>query len=280
MIGDNYMWVGQSAVEAIIASVGSSLLTAVNTVLDFPCGHGRVLRHLVELFPDARFDAGDLDQEGAHFCAKRFGAEVVLPKSDLTETTFPRKYDLIWIGSLFTHVSEDRSARWLAFLADQLTDKGIIVATFHGRWSMRMQKLVPFTDAKRWDQVIEGYETGYGFADYRPGLGHDLVPGSYGVSAVRPHHLIKMVELHSQRPHFPLPGKGLGRESGRARVRQARLEQLARELAYLERDGRLSGTRTEGIVVHEARPLMRVTRTRRTGINFAGSELSNSGLKI
>ena len=127
MIGDNYMWVGQSAVEAIIASVGSSLLTSVNTVLDFPCGHGRVLRHLVELFPDAQFDVCDLDEDGADFCAKRFGAEMVPPKAELTEATFPRKYDLIWIGSLFTHVSEERTARWLAFLADQLTDKGIIV---------------------------------------------------------------------------------------------------------------------------------------------------------
>lgn len=195
MAGDNYVWVGQSAVEAIISSVGSSLLTEVNTVLDFPCGHGRVLRHLVELFPHARFDVCDLDDDGAAFCASEFGAVNVSPEPELTDAVFPRKYDLIWVGSLFTHVSEERTARWLAFLAGQLTDKGIIVATFHGRWSMKMQELIPYTDAKRWSQVVEGYENrGYGFVDYAPGLGHDFVPGSYGVSTLQPDHLMGIVK--------------------------------------------------------------------------------------
>lgn len=195
MLGENYMWVGQGAVEAIISSLGSSLLTSVNTVLDLPCGHGRVLRHLVELFPGAQFDVCDLDEDGAEFCASEFGASIVPAKSELAETVFPRKYDLIWIGSLFTHLPQDKTMRWLSFLSQQLTDKGIIVATFHGRWSMRMQDLMPYTDADRWAQVVAGYNSnGYGYVDYAPGIGHDFVPGSYGVSAVRPHRLMQMIE--------------------------------------------------------------------------------------
>jgi SAM-dependent methyltransferase len=195
MVGDNYMWVGESAVDVIINSLAASQLWHVQTVLDLPCGHGRVLRHLVELFPGARFDACDLDEDGASFCANQFGASIVAAKAELAETVFPHKYDVIWIGSLFTHVSEDRTARWLAFLAQQLTEKGVIVATFHGRWSTRMQTLIPYTDDERWSKVANGFSTGgYGFVDYAPGHGHDFVPGSYGVSAVRPFRLMEIFE--------------------------------------------------------------------------------------
>ena len=195
MTGDNYMWVGQSAVEAIVTSVASSLLTSVNTVLDLPSGHGRVLRHLVKLFPGAQFDVCDLDGEGTAFCASQFSAGIVPAEVELTKTVFPRLYDLIWIGSLFTHLPQETTMRWLSFLSRQLTPKGIIVATFHGRWSMRMQELIPYTDAERWAEVVRGYHAGgYGYVDYAPGLGHDFVPGSYGVSAVRPFRLMQMIE--------------------------------------------------------------------------------------
>jgi SAM-dependent methyltransferase len=195
MVGDNYMWVGESAVEVVIASVMSSQLNQVRTVLDLPSGHGRALRHLVQLFPNADFDVCDLDEEGTEFCASEFGATIVPAAVELTETKFVRKYDLIWIGSLFTHLNWERSQRYLQFLSEQLTEKGIIVATFHGRWSMRMQELIPYTDDQRWSRVVSGYEiTGYGYADYAPGLGHDFVPGSYGVSATKPDFLMKMIQ--------------------------------------------------------------------------------------
>ena len=45
--------VGASAAEAIIAALAAGRLAEVKRVLDLPCGHGRVLRHLVNMFPDA-----------------------------------------------------------------------------------------------------------------------------------------------------------------------------------------------------------------------------------
>ncbi len=210
MGGDNYLWVGESAVEVIINSLAASLLTDVRTVLDLPCGHGRVLRHLVQLFPGAQFDACDLDGDGSTFCQRVFGSGVVEARAELTETVFPRKYDLIWIGSLFTHVDEDRTARWLTFLSEQLTDKGAIVATLHGRWAMRMQTLIPYTDAERWSEVERGFADGYGFVDYAPGLGHDFVPGSYGVSAVRPFRMMEIFETIPGVRLFHYQEKGWG----------------------------------------------------------------------
>jgi len=82
MGGDNYIWVGASAAEAIIAALAAGRLAEVKRVLDLPCGHGRVLRHLVNMFPDAQFDACDLDPDGINFCATRADKEprpAVLP---------------------------------------------------------------------------------------------------------------------------------------------------------------------------------------------------------
>src|SRR5208283_4344068 len=159
--------------EIVIKSVFASHLTEVNRVLDMPCGHGRVLRHIVKLFPRATIDACDLDKEGVEFCAKTFGANPILSLEDLTHVCFPAKYDLIWIGSLFTHLPMDITAKWLAFLAKQLTERGIIVSTFHGRWATKMQDIMPYIEADRWAGIRSDYESiGYGFCNYKQGESH------------------------------------------------------------------------------------------------------------
>lgn len=62
-----YLQIGRSAVEIIMAARLASNIRDVGRVLDLPCGHGRVLRHLVKLFANAEFDACDLDVDGVEF---------------------------------------------------------------------------------------------------------------------------------------------------------------------------------------------------------------------
>src|SRR5579864_2676123 len=72
---DKWYWeVGESAVEVIFSALAASFLSNVQNVLDIPCGHGRVLRHLTNLFPEANFTVSDLDKDGIEFCAETFGA--------------------------------------------------------------------------------------------------------------------------------------------------------------------------------------------------------------
>lgn len=195
MMGDNYIWVGASAAEVIITAVAGSRLVHVEHVLDLPCGYGRVLRHLVKLFPDATFDACDVDVPGVNFCVERFGATPVYSQEDLTCVSFDKKYDLIWIGSLFTHTSADITKRWLSFLVSQLSDDGIVVATFHGRNSINLHKIAPYIDELRWKKIKNQYEeVGYGYQDYTDDERHDFIKGSYGVSVARPHTVIKLLE--------------------------------------------------------------------------------------
>jgi SAM-dependent methyltransferase len=192
MSGDNYMWVGAAAADVIMRAVMASQLMEVKTILDLPSGHGRVLRHLVNMFPAAQVDVCDLDVAGTAFCVEQFGARAIPAHKDLTKTSFDRKYDLIWIGSLFTHTPSRITQTWLEYLSRQLTPTGIIVSTFHGRWAIKMQRIIPYLDEDRWNRILEGYYTvGYGYADYPD----ELSAGpDYGISAAKPHTVVEMIE--------------------------------------------------------------------------------------
>ena len=185
-----YFGVGESAVYNIAAGYLASHLGVVNRVLDLPCGHGRVLRHLIRFFPDAAIDACDLDSDGVRFCQERFHAYPIYSREDLTEVEFPHRYDVIWVGSLFTHLDRQRVRRWMLHLARALTPLGIIVATFHGRWSEHAHTVAPYITADRWDHILSGYQaTGFGYSDYE-GHGHSFISGSYGVSLAKPEAVV------------------------------------------------------------------------------------------
>lgn len=196
MPGPNYLWVGQSAIEVIMAAIAASQAKEIRHVLDLPCGHGRVLRHLAQAFPQATIDASDVDEEGVQFCAKAFGARPLVSRADLTMMSFPAEYDLIWIGSLFTHLPYGITRRWLTHLSGQLSPTGIIVATFHGRWTTRVQKISPhISDEAKWAGIMEDFiGKGYGFRSYETEEGHSFGEGSYGVSVSKPHAIVKMIE--------------------------------------------------------------------------------------
>jgi hypothetical protein len=159
-----------------------------------PCGHGRVLRHLTKLFPNAQIDACDLDSEGVNFCSDTFGANPIISQEDLTLVRFPDLYDLIWIGILFTHLPLNITEKWLNFLADQLTERGIIVATFHGRWAMALHERVPYISEDRWETIKSDYESlGYGFAPYKRDETHDFIESTYGISVSKPQLIVEII---------------------------------------------------------------------------------------
>ncbi|MFN7054627.1 methyltransferase [Hyphomonas sp.] len=190
-----YHTVGKAGARAVILACMSSQLTDVRSLLDMPCGHGRVLRHLVKLFPDAQVDACDIDRKGAEFCARQFGAGAIISEAEPEAVVFPRKYDVIWVGSLLTHTTLELTERWLRHLAMQLSDTGIIAATVHGRYSARRGGEFGYIDAENWQRIVAEYEeTGYGYANYPFPAHGGNVPGDYGVSLSKASRLISLTE--------------------------------------------------------------------------------------
>jgi SAM-dependent methyltransferase len=195
MNGQEYWILGQCAIEVIALACASAKVRNVERVLDLPCGHGRILRHLVNLFPGAEYHACDLDRRGVDFCSSTFGAVPIYSNEDLTAVEFPCTYDVIWIGSLFTHTSRQVTRRMIAHLVHWLSPQGIIVATLHGRWSEHVHELGPFIDSANWREILAEYDRcGYGYRNYPQGKSHDYIEGSYGVSLTKPHAILQDTE--------------------------------------------------------------------------------------
>jgi hypothetical protein len=127
-----YFDIGLSALECIKRALNTANVTPTS-ILDLPCGHGRVCRMLRMAFPDAHISASDLDRDGVDFCAQEFEAEPLYSREDIREVKTSRSFDLIWCGSLFTHIEGEQWAAFLEFFAEHLWPGGVLVFTTHGR---------------------------------------------------------------------------------------------------------------------------------------------------
>jgi SAM-dependent methyltransferase len=130
--GDHYFKAGLSAIDCINEALQQAPKTTVKEILDLPCGYGRVLRFLIHRFPQARITACELMSDAVRFCAETFGIIPAQSSYNLDELSFPTKFDLIWCGSLITHLDADRTRALLRFFAKQLAADGLVVFTTHG----------------------------------------------------------------------------------------------------------------------------------------------------
>lgn len=102
-------------------------------MLDFPCGHGRVLPALKAEFPDAELVAADVDPAAVDFCRDVFGVGGVHTSPDPRNNRIRDDFDLIWCGSLLTHMPAGKWPVFLEFFASHLVAGGVAVFTTHGR---------------------------------------------------------------------------------------------------------------------------------------------------
>lgn len=182
----HYFSVGEDGLNNVLASLMRSSGQAVQQILDLPCGHGRVARHLRVAFPDATISFCDADTAAVDFCSQTFNGRAIYSRPELTQVTLGGSFDVIWIGSLFTHVDEARTQRWLRYLCTQLSQDGILLATFHGTWAREAHKLHRMIGEKEWSAILEQADrTGFGYAKY-PGQ------DDYGISLSRPSKLIEL----------------------------------------------------------------------------------------
>jgi SAM-dependent methyltransferase len=195
-----YFRVSVSAHEAIERAVFSAGKdpSSIKEILDFGCGHGRVLRALRAGYPAAAVTACDILEDGVNFCAETFGARPLLGHEDLNQISPPVKFDLIWVGSVFTHLPLERWRAFFDFFSAHLAVDGILVFTVHGRtaiWGLQHHSLAKSRLTKeQLDEETRAFkESGFAFVPYTERLigfmskaGVDLSPGLYGLSFTRP----------------------------------------------------------------------------------------------
>lgn len=186
-----YLDVSASAMQCIDLAMRHAGKKEIRSVLDLPCGHGRVLRSLVSYFPEARIVACDLNRDGVDFCSGTFGAEGVYSDRDVSKIPIHDKYDLIWCGSLLTHLSEEQTRLFLDFFIEHLEDDGILVASFHGRAAMSLhftRNTHAVISNDLFKPMLDGYnKAGFGYSDY-------AMQEGYGVSLTKPSWFMEYVE--------------------------------------------------------------------------------------
>lgn len=187
---DYYLQVGHAALSPILQSLSAvnRRVSEVSSILDYACGFGRVSRWLKASFPHAKLVCADLDPKAVAAVASILDVETMVLTKDLSRP-LPGVFDLIWIGSLFTHLHEDEVASVLRFLSKHLTPNGVIVATTHGPYvvqRMRSGEKNYNLPNDRIAAIARDYDSaGSAFCPY-PGL------SDYGISVIRAHAMAQL----------------------------------------------------------------------------------------
>jgi SAM-dependent methyltransferase len=124
-----------AAMQIMRASFGAAMDDL--DVLDFACGHGRLLRFLALSLPPERIFASDLQSEAIAFVRDAFGVQAIPSHEDPARFEPGRRFDFIWVASLFSHLPEPLFRAWLARLVALLTPRGVLA------FSVRDASLLP-----------------------------------------------------------------------------------------------------------------------------------------
>ncbi len=134
--GPSFYSEGRKILDQLAAAfreAGKPLETA-ESILDFGCGCGRVLRNFRD-FPHTGdiwgcdIDAESIAWDRTHLAdIGRFSANPTLPPTEFGNGQF----DAIYAVSVFTHLPEEMQYAWLSELRRILRPGGVLVASYHG----------------------------------------------------------------------------------------------------------------------------------------------------
>lgn len=186
--GMHYLESGYSGLRCIETSLRAAGKEPedVRSILDFPCGHGRVLRFLQARFGGARILGAEINPGALDFCKRAFSIPPLRSRIPIGELELDETFDLIWCGSLLTHIDETSAAEVLRFFCGHLTPGGVCVFSTHGErvvgW-METRRHKFLLDEDGLDLVAARYRHGgYGYANYP-------FRDDYGISAVTRDHM-------------------------------------------------------------------------------------------
>lgn len=191
--GEYYLMAGLWA-NQVIQTVLKQLFVSkseIGSILDFACGYGRVSRFLKSSFPSARLVLCDLDKKAVDASAKILNCERLYGERNLESLELGKRFDLIWVGSLFTHVSKEYTEVLLRFFERHLASSGVLVFTTHGQYvadRIRSREKTYGLNEMGAESLIGEFEkTGFAFQAY-PNL------ADYGISIATPSVISEIIE--------------------------------------------------------------------------------------
>ncbi|MBE9225157.1 class I SAM-dependent methyltransferase [Phormidium sp. LEGE 05292] len=115
----------------------------VNSFLDFACGYGRITRYLVQKMSTEKIWVSDIYAEAVEFQKLQFGVNGIVSVINPNDYPVERKYDCIFVFSLFTHLPEKNFVSWLEKLYSMLSPNGILIFTVHDAILMPQEQVMP-----------------------------------------------------------------------------------------------------------------------------------------
>jgi SAM-dependent methyltransferase len=117
----------------LLESVLGSPIAARESILDFGCGCGRLLRRLIDAAPNSRLVGCDTDAGAIGWVAANLPRVDAYVIDALPPLPFPDgSFDLVIGYSVFTHLDEEYQDAWLAELHRVLRPGGVGLLTIHG----------------------------------------------------------------------------------------------------------------------------------------------------
>jgi SAM-dependent methyltransferase len=116
------------------------------------------------------------------FCAETFGAKPLYGYYDPDQIETEETFDLIWCGSVFTHLDAPRWEAFLRLLTSLLRPYGLLILTTAGRMREKEIAWLP-------DETHQAFEAeGFGYAEYpdMPGYGQSLCSLLWALRQVEP----------------------------------------------------------------------------------------------
>ncbi len=119
-------------IEAALQSVGAPLSPGTR-FLDFGCGVGRLVLAMRRRELQLDISGCDVDRRAVDWCHAQLPDVPVRLNAELPPAPFPdAAFDVIWCGSVFTHLDERHQDVWLAELRRMLAPGGVLLASVHG----------------------------------------------------------------------------------------------------------------------------------------------------
>ena len=129
-------WRTLAELALLLERAGRTLMDCAQ-VLEFASGHGRFTRHLVKALGAERVTVSDVVPGAVAFSSMNFGVQGFVSTSRPAELTWPARYDLVFVLSLFSHLPRATWGAWLGRLWEAVAPGGVLVFTTHGDFAAR-----------------------------------------------------------------------------------------------------------------------------------------------
>lgn len=178
----HYFAAGESALRIIIDAIAVAGASSPQSILDFGSGAGRVTRWLKAAFPDSGIYCCDIRPQDMAFLRSSLGVAARTVGVDVEGLRIGGRYDLVWAGSVITHMPQGIATTLIKKLLAACRSGGLLILSFHGQRAIERQdgSSYRYIHDEAWEVIRRDYfATGYGYADYE-------LQQNYGISVCSP----------------------------------------------------------------------------------------------